>query len=122
MPIGSNSHFDNYSTQVVKRAVIDNATLGDNTIVSAVAGKKIRVLNVVLVSAGAMTVRFESGASGTALTGQMTVATGTGFAPGFDPTGHFETAAGELLNLELSAGTSADGWLNYVLVDADGRE
>lgn len=121
MPIGSNAFFDNYSTQVVKRAVIDNATLGDNTLVAAVAGKKIRVLNIVVVSAGTMTIRFESGASGTALTGQMNVAAATGFAPGFDPTGHFETAAGELLNMELSGATSADGWLTYVLIDEDGR-
>lgn len=121
MARGSNQFYDNYATQSVLRAVIDNATSGDNTIVAAVSGKKIRVLSVVLVSAGSMTVRFESGAGGTALTGQMTVAAGSGFAPGYDPHGHFETAAGELLNLELSAATSADGWLTYVVVDADGR-
>lgn len=121
MPYGSNPHFDNYSTQLVKRAVIDHAVSGDNTLVAAVTGKKIRVLNIVLISAGTMTVRFESGASGTALTGQMTVAAGTGFAPGYDPLGLFETAAGQLLNLELSAATSADGWLTYVEIDDDGR-
>jgi hypothetical protein len=121
MSTGSNAFFDNYSTQVAKRVVIDAATLGDNTLVAAVTGKKIRVLDIVLISAGAMTIRFESGASGTALTGQMTVAAGTGFAPGYNPLGHFETAAGALLNMELSAGTSADGWLVYVEVDDDGR-
>ncbi len=121
MPYGSNEFFDNYSNQTVARAAIDNATSGDNTLVAAVTGKKIRVLDVVLISAGAMTARFESGASGTALTGQMTLAAGTGFAPGYNPVGHFETAAGSLLNLELSAATSADGWLVYVLVDDDGR-
>lgn len=121
MPHGSHEFFDHWSVQEVKHAVIDNATSGDNTIVAAVTGKKIRVLNIVLVSAGSMTVRFESGAGGTALTGQMTVAAGSGFAPGFDPTGHFETAASALLNLELSAATSADGWINYILVDDDGR-
>lgn len=121
MPIGSNQFFDNYSIQGVKRAVIDAATSGDNTLVAAVTGKKIRVLNIVIISAGSMTIRFESGASGTALTGQMTVAAGTGFAPGFDPTGHFETAAGALLNMELSGATSADGWLTYVEIDEDGR-
>src|SRR5687768_9803 len=102
MAIGSNQWFDNYATQRIKRAVIDHATSGDNTLVAAVTGKRIRVLDIVLISAGTMTVRFESGASGTALTGQMSVAAGTGFAPGFSPVGHFETAAGALLNMELS--------------------
>lgn len=121
MAYGSNNFFDNYSTQLVKHAIIDAATLGDNTLVAAVAGKKIRVLDIVVVSAGTMTIRFESGASGTALTGQMTVAAATGFAPGFSPIGHFETAAGQLLNMELSGATSADGWLRYIEVDDDGR-
>ena len=99
-----------------KFAVIDNATSGDNTIVAAVTGKKIRVLQVCLIAAGAMTVRFESAASGTALTGQMNVNSTTGFNSGYCPTGHFETVAGELLNLELSAATSADGWIVYMEV------
>lgn len=111
---------DGYANQNIKRAVIDDASSGDNELVAAVAGKKIRVYNIVLVSAGSMTVRFESGAGGTALTGQMNVVAGSGFAPGFDPMGHFETAAGAALNLELSAATSADGWLTYELIDADG--
>jgi len=100
----------------VKFAVIDNATAGDNTIVAAVASKKIRVLNVMLISAGTVAVRFESGASGTALTGQMQLTAQIGFAPGFDPTGHFETAVGALLNLELSGAISVDGWIKYVEV------
>ena len=100
-------------------AVIDDATSGNNTLVAAVAGKKIRVLGFFLVSAaGAVTARFESDADGTALTGQMTMsATGSTVAPGFNPLGWFETVAGELLNLELSAGVSLDGALTYVLVD-----
>jgi hypothetical protein len=121
MSYGSNEFFDNYANQAVMRAVIDAATSGDNTLVAAVTGKRIRVLDIVVISAGTMTIRFESGASGTALTGQMTTAAGTGFAPGYNPVGHFETAAGQLLNMELSAATSADGWLVYVLVDEDGR-
>ena len=107
-------HFDPYQTQRVKRAVIDAATSGDNSIVSAVTGKKIRVLSVVLVSAGTVTVRFESGAGGTALTGQLTLAANVGFSSGYSPVGHFETAAGAALNLELSGAVSVDGWIVYV--------
>lgn len=105
--------YDTLPTQGIKRAIIDAASSGDNTIVAAVTGKKIRVYQLVVVSAGTVTTRWESGASGTALTGQMTLAVNTGYAPPFNPVGHFETAAGQLLNLELSAAVSVDGWLIY---------
>lgn len=108
---------DGYSSQIVKYAAISGAASGNNTLVAAVAGKKIRVYNIVLISAGTMTVKFQSAAGGTDLTGAMTVAAGTGFAPGFDPTGHFETVAGELLNLVLSGATQASGWMKYALID-----
>ena len=97
----------------LKRAVIDVASNGDNTIVAAVTGKKIRVYQIVLVAANTVTVRFESGASGTALTGQMSLTTNSGFASGWSPVGHFDTAEGALLNLELSGAVSVDGWLIY---------
>ena len=99
-------------------AVIDDALSPDNTIIAAVAGKKIRVLGFFLVAAGAVTARFESDTGGTALTGQMTLAAGDPFvSSGFSPIGWFETVAGELLNLELSGAVSVDGALTYVLVD-----
>ena len=100
-----------------RSVVIDHAASGDNTLVAAVPGKKIRVLSFLLVSAGTVTVRFESGASGTALTGQMTTAVNSVIAAPYNPGGWFETAAGALLNLELSGNVSVDGVLNYVLVD-----
>lgn len=98
-------------------APIDVATSGDNTLVVAVTDKKIRVISLFLVAAGTVNVRFESGASGTALTGQMNLVANTGFALNFNSGGHFETAAGELLNLELSGAVSVDGSLSYIVVD-----
>lgn len=102
----------------VNSAVVSAATLGDNTLVAAVTGKRIVVLGGVLVATGgANTVRFESGASGTALTGQMDIGdNGQLTIPPYDH-GHFRTASGALLNLELSAATSVAGWITYVLVD-----
>ncbi len=96
-----------------KYAVIDHAGSGDNTVVVAVTGKKIRVLALFLVTGAAVTVRFESGAGGTALTGQMVLAVNSVLAVPFNPEGWFETAAGALLNLELSAAVSVDGALAY---------
>ena len=104
------------STGPVKFAVIDAATSGDNTLVAAVTGKKIRVLSLFLVASAAVTVRFESGAGGTALTGQMNLIANTGFVLDFSAVGHFETASNTLLNLELSGAVSVDGSLVYVEV------
>jgi hypothetical protein len=101
------------SAAPIKFAVIDNASSGDNTLVAAVPGKKIRVISYVLVSSGTVNTRFESGAGGTALTGQMNWVANTGVAGSYNPTGHFETLAGQLLNLELSGATSVDGYLSY---------
>lgn len=101
---------------VYKRAAIDAATSGDNTLVAAIASTKVRVLSVFLVAAGAVNVRFESAASGSALSGQMNLAANGGFVLPFNPAGWFETVAGELLNLELSGAVSVDGSLTYVEV------
>ena len=99
-----------------KFAIIDAASSGDNTLVAAVSSKKIRVLSLFLVASAAVTVRVESGAGGTALTGQMQLAANGGFVLPFNPVGWFETAATTLLNLELSGAISVDGSLVYVEV------
>jgi len=105
---------ENAISVTVKRAIIDAATSGDNTLVAAVAAKKIRVLSAFLVAAGTVVVRFESGAGGTALTGQMNLVANTGFVLPYNPHGWFETADNTLLNLELSAAISVDGALVYI--------
>lgn len=99
-----------------KYAVIDAALSGDNTIVTAVASRKIRVLALYVVAAGTTTARFESGAAGTALSGQMNLIANSGFSLDFNPAGWFETGVNTLLNLELSAAISVDGSLTYIEV------
>lgn len=102
----------------VQRVVIAATGLGDNTLVAAVTGRKIRVLALAMVaSGGANTVRLESGAGGTALTGLMDLAADGQLTLPYNPAGWCETAAAALLNLELSAATSVAGVLNYVEVD-----
>lgn len=98
----------------VKYASIDVSSSGDNTLVSSVSGKKIRVLSCFLVAAGTVNVRFESGAGGTALTGQMNLIANTGFVLPHNVHGWFQTADTTLLNLELSAAVSVDGSLTYI--------
>lgn len=96
--------------------VIDAATSGDNTLLAAVTGKKIRVHALFVVAAGTVTVRFESAAGGTAMTGQMNLVANAGFVLPYNPAGWFETVAGELLNMELSGAVSVDGSFVYSLV------
>lgn len=96
--------------------VIDHATTGDNELVAAVENHLIRVYLVLLIAGGTVTVRFESGAGGTALTGQMQLTAQIGFSPAWCPYGQFETAIGESLNLELGGAVSVDGWAKYKII------
>ena len=106
---------DTRDTQLVKRAVIDAATSGNNTLVAAVTGKKIRVLAAFFTMTGtAVTIRFEDGAGGTALTGQMGPTAGQTIVLPFNPVGWFETSASTLLNMELGGAQSVDGVLVYI--------
>lgn len=114
--LNTNTVYAGTTATTPKFAVIDAASSGDNTLVAAVASNKIRVLSLFLVSAGTVTARFESGAGGTALTGQMNLVANSGFVLPFNPTGWFETAVNTLLNLELSGAISVDGSLVYVEV------
>jgi len=113
----SNFIMDATTEAIPKFAVIDVNTSGDNTIVSAVVGKKIRVLSYTIISDGTVDVRFESGAGGTALTGQMPLIANSGMTPGYIPVGHFETAVNTLLNIELNGAVAIHGHLTYIEVD-----
>lgn len=102
------------STAPIKFAAIAATTLGDNTLKAAVTGKKIRVLSLALVaSGGANSIRFESAAGGTALTGVMDIVADGQLVLPHNPTGWFQTIVSELLNLELSAATAVGGFFTY---------
>lgn len=112
----TNTLYDGTTALTPKFAIIDAATSGNNTLVAAVVSKKVRVLSLMLVASGTVNVRFESGADGTALSGQMQLTAQTGFSLPFSPVGWFETGSNTLLNLELSGAVSVDGMLTYVEV------
>lgn len=102
----------------IARAAISAASAGNNTLVAAVAAKKIKVLALILAAAGAVNVRLESGAGGTALTGIMSLAAAGDqiVLPVSPPGTHWvETAAGALLNLELSGAVQVSGCLIYAI-------
>jgi hypothetical protein len=93
------------------RISVTTASSGDNTLVAAIAGTQVRVVNFSLVAVTANAVQFKSGS--TALTGVMSLGATGVLAPGYDPTGHIITAAGEALILNLGSATQVSGWLTY---------
>lgn len=104
----------------IKHANVAASSSGDNTIVAAVAGKQIWVLECVLMSSGTVNVKFQSGASGTDITGLFYLIANTGFAKnhgGGDRVIELcRTATGELLNLNLSGAVPVGGVVTYLEV------
>lgn len=103
-----------WSSAQIKRAAIDESTLANNEIVAAVTGKILRVLAFNLVTTLANTLQWKSDT--TAITGPMPLGADGNVDADFAEEGHFETAAGEALNLDSSAATAHGGWVNYVEV------
>jgi hypothetical protein len=97
----------------IRRAPIAASSSGDNTIVGATSGQRIVVTSLCLIATTAVTARFESGASGTALTGQMPLGDTGGIVLPHNEDGWFETVAGQLLNLELGGAVAVAGFINY---------
>ena len=83
-------------------------------------GKKVKVLGLVLVADSTVAIRLESGAGTAALTGVMTITVTDDnpviVFPMTTPGLHWvETAAGALLNMELSDTVQVSGCVVYYL-------
>lgn len=98
-------------------AKISASASGDNTIVAAVSGKRIRVQNYTIIAAGDVSVTWKSGS--TEISGAMPFASNGGAAPGAGgpnatgPDGVLETAGGEALVMNLSGAVLVAGHLRY---------
>lgn len=91
------------------------ASLGSNLVIAAPsATARIRVLSALLVTTSATTVSFLSAA--TTISGQFPLGANGGFSLPFSEYGWFETAPGEALNLNLSAGSSTGVSLVYIVL------
>lgn len=99
---------------VPKYAAIAASGSGNNTVVAAVAGKKLRVLAYTFVANGTVNVKWQSGAGGTDLTGLTYCVANMGKVAPFCPVGWCETAVGALLNLHLSGAVAVGGEVVYV--------
>ena len=97
----------------IKRSKITAASSGDNTLVSAVSGKKIVIMSILVVLGSAeTTLIFKSGS--TDLTGSMVFSDNSGPNLGYSPMGHLETASGEAFILNLSGANTTGGFLTYI--------
>jgi len=101
--------------QIPKTAVINAASSGDNTLVAAVAGKRIAVWAFWVQGEAAVSVRFEDGAAGTAKTGVVDLASTesvfSASSGGLVPL--WVGTSNTLLNLELSGPTQTNGFVSY---------
>lgn len=99
-----------------KFAAIAASSSGNNTLIAAVTGKKIRVLAYNIIANAAVNAKFQSAAGGTDLTGLKYFSANGGICAPFNPLGWFETASAALLNLSLSGAVAVGGELVYVEV------
>jgi hypothetical protein len=96
-------------------AAVSASSSGDNAIVSAVAGKRIRVLSYFVIANAAVNAKWRS--ASTDVTGLLYLAANGGIAASAEGMGCFQTAVGEALNLNLSGAVAVGGHLTYVLID-----
>lgn len=99
-------------------AAVNVASSGNNTLIAASSGNKIRVTGCMLVADGNVTVTFQDGAGGTALSGDVPLTQFSGFTLPFSPVGWMEGGNNTLLNLSMDGAVSVDGVLTYILVPA----
>jgi hypothetical protein len=102
--------------QQIQYAAISASNSGDNTLVTAVSGKKIKVQSYVIVAVGTVSVTFKS--NSTSLSGAMPLVVNSGIAAApTKPTAGswFQTASGEALVLNLSDAIAVTGHFSYYL-------
>jgi len=108
-----------FGYDTIKRVAVSAALNGDNAIVAAVVGKKLRVLALDVSAAGAVNAKLRSdvGAGGSDITGLHYFAAAGGMWQ-MDTLGYgwCETDAGEALNLNLSGAVAVAGVVVYAEV------
>lgn len=96
-----------YEPGVIHHLPVSTAASGDTTLLAAVTGKRLMVLSYILDAGGAVSVKFKGGS--TDLTGAMPLAANGTLTGSKSDVGHFATAAGEALILNLSTNVQVSG-------------
>lgn len=106
-----------FDASPIKYAAFGAATAGNNTLLAAVSGKKIRILSLCIIAGAAASIYFQSGTGGAVIFGDSTnkiqLAANGGFVLPFSSAGWFETAASVLLNLNSSSTGPLSGGFAY---------
>lgn len=105
----------------IKFAAIAAASSGNNTIVSAVSAKKVRILSLCIVAASAVSLYFVSASGGTVVfggsTNKISLAANGGFVLPYNPGGWFENAStNQDLIMNLSSAVIVSGGCTYIEV------
>jgi hypothetical protein len=96
---------------VLKTVPIEIAGAGDNEIIAAIPGKRMRVCSIVLVAALAVSARFKGTAN---LSGGIALGANVVFAAAAGPPAFLlQTEAGSSFKINLSLGVAVNGWLVY---------
>jgi hypothetical protein len=99
----------------VQYAPINASTSGNTTVVAAVASKRIYIISMEFLCAGAVTVEWQSNAGGTVICKGQAFPDNGGKVLPFNPGGWGATEAGQLLNVNLSAAVQVSGSIQYVV-------
>jgi len=94
---------------------VDASSSGANTLRAAVANKRIVVITWHLVAASAVVAKFRSGV--TDIGGGLEAGDTTGHGPEAINVGHFRTANGAALNLDLGGAVQVRGYVVIALSD-----
>lgn len=108
-----------YNRLGVQRAVLSEATIGDNSIVSAVTNKKIIVISAIFhaqIATVSPNMKFTDGAGGAEILSQIDMAADDIIILPENSWGWFETSDGNALILVLAGTTfTMKGIVNYVI-------
>ena len=97
----------------IKRVSFTENTIDTHVLVAAVAGKKIRVLFMVIDPSGSGNVTFQD-STPTVLLGAMTMGTNDPLVMGENKYGWLETAVGESFDMVMAATNRVGGMVGYV--------
>ncbi len=101
------------ATMPVKLASVSFTSSGD--LVALVSGSRIRVVSIVLVASGSLTVQLTDGTNSVNLTGAMSMVVGVPLVLPWNPHGWVQTAVSGKLSVVQSGSGTVSGCLTYVL-------
>lgn len=112
--LGSGSVFDSAGvSRPVQKAFVNASALGNSLLVAGVAGFKIRVISIVIITTSAVTLKFQSGTVDASC--GFPLSNNGGAVLPLNEHGWVDTDLGADLNVNLSVGSTTGVQINYIL-------